>query len=51
MGQPRRLPTIKCAERIAKELDVDLGAEVGIKVRNRDTKSNKTGMTFVTDGS
>ncbi|GIZ46213.1 hypothetical protein CKM354_000934800 [Cercospora kikuchii] len=50
VGQPRRLPTIACAERVAKELDVGLGAEVGIKVRNLDTKSNKTGMTFVTDG-
>lgn len=52
VSQPRRLPSISVAGRVADEMDVKLGAEVGIKVRNYDrTDRKRTGMVFATDGT
>ncbi|MGO2529345.1 MAG: ATP-dependent RNA helicase HrpA [Microbacterium gubbeenense] len=48
--QPRRLAARTIAERVAEEMQVDLGAEVGYKVRFTDQVSNATLVTLMTDG-
>jgi ATP-dependent helicase HrpA len=48
--QPRRLAATSLASRVARELDVNLGEEVGYKIRfNEQTKRN-TYVKFMTDG-
>lgn len=48
--QPRRLAARTVAERIAEEMDVRLGDEVGFQVRFTDTSSPSTRLRIVTDG-
>src|SRR4051794_30359970 len=48
--QPRRLAARTVAERIAHELDVALGAEVGYAVRFSDRSSADTRVRLMTDG-
>ncbi len=48
--QPRRLAARTVAERIASEMGVKLGEEVGYQVRFTDESSPKTRLRVVTDG-
>mmetsp|Transcript_2956 Transcript_2956/g.9048 ORF Transcript_2956/g.9048 Transcript_2956/m.9048 type:complete len:788 (-) Transcript_2956:1182-3545(-) len=48
--QPRRVAVTSCASRVADELNVELGAEVGYQIRHTAKMSNKTKIRFVTDG-
>ena len=48
--QPRRLAARTVAQRIADELDVELGGAVGYAVRFNDTSSESTLVRLVTDG-
>ena len=48
--QPRRIAARSVATRIASELDVDLGAQVGFKVRFSDKTSKGTSIKVMTDG-
>ncbi|MGM7679674.1 ATP-dependent RNA helicase HrpA [Microbacterium sp. A94] len=48
--QPRRLAARTIAERIAEELQVELGATVGYKVRFTDKVSATTKIALMTDG-
>ncbi|WP_007024205.1 ATP-dependent RNA helicase HrpA [Saccharomonospora iraqiensis] len=48
--QPRRIAARTVAERIAAELDTDLGDSVGYKVRFTDTSGDDTLVKLMTDG-
>ncbi len=48
--QPRRIATRAVAERLAEELDVDLGGVVGYQVRFADHSSRDTLVKVMTDG-
>lgn len=48
--QPRRLAARTVAERIASEMGVKLGEEIGYQVRFNDESSSKTKLRIVTDG-
>ncbi|HRI63019.1 MAG TPA: ATP-dependent RNA helicase HrpA [Polyangium sp.] len=48
--QPRRIAATSVAQRVAKELDVQLGKEVGYKIRFSDRTSPSTYVKFMTDG-
>ncbi|MFK4761749.1 ATP-dependent RNA helicase HrpA [Microbacterium sp. ZW T5_45] len=48
--QPRRLAARTIAERVAEELQVDLGGLVGYKVRFTDQVSDQTRIALMTDG-
>ncbi|PZU39646.1 MAG: ATP-dependent RNA helicase HrpA [Microbacterium sp.] len=48
--QPRRIAARTIAERIADELEVELGTVVGYKVRFTDKVSDATRVALVTDG-
>jgi len=48
--QPRRIAARAVAERIAEELNVDLGDLVGYQVRFTDQSSKKTKVKVMTDG-
>ncbi|WP_421779736.1 ATP-dependent RNA helicase HrpA [Gardnerella sp. KA00771] len=48
--QPRRLAARTVAERIANEMEVKLGEEIGYQVRFTDESSPKTKLRIVTDG-
>jgi len=48
--QPRRIAATSVAQRVAKELDVQLGKEVGYKIRFSDKTSPQTYVKFMTDG-
>ncbi|KAK8064319.1 hypothetical protein PG996_008971 [Apiospora saccharicola] len=49
--QPRRLATTTVAERVSQECDVNLGQEVGYKIRFDDkTTKGVTRLTYITDG-
>jgi len=48
--QPRRIAARAVAERIAQELRVDLGDEVGYQVRFTDKTSERTQVKVMTDG-
>jgi len=48
--QPRRLAARTVAERIASEMGVHLGGEIGYQVRFTDETSPKTRLRVVTDG-
>jgi pre-mRNA-splicing factor ATP-dependent RNA helicase DHX15/PRP43 len=40
--QPRRVAAMSVARRVAEEMDVDLGEEVGYSIRFEECSSNKT---------
>ncbi|KAJ2906286.1 pre-mRNA splicing factor ATP-dependent RNA helicase prp43 [Zalerion maritima] len=48
--QPRRVAAMSVAQRVADELDVDLGEEVGYSIRFEDKTCNKTMLKYMTDG-
>ncbi|MBL9136805.1 MAG: ATP-dependent helicase HrpB [Verrucomicrobiales bacterium] len=48
--QPRRLATRLLAKRVAEELDVPLGQEVGYQIRFENVAGPKTRIRFVTEG-
>ncbi|HEX3988181.1 MAG TPA: DEAD/DEAH box helicase, partial [Verrucomicrobiae bacterium] len=48
--QPRRLATRLLATRVAQELNVQLGQEVGYQIRFENVTSAKTKIRFVTEG-
>lgn len=48
--QPRRVAAMSVAKRVADEMDVKLGDEVGYTIRFEDCTSNKTHLKYMTDG-
>ena len=48
--QPRRVAAMSVAQRVANELDVTLGQEVGYSIRFEDVTSQKTILKYMTDG-
>ncbi|GBF92626.1 pre-mRNA-splicing factor ATP-dependent RNA helicase-like [Raphidocelis subcapitata] len=48
--QPRRVAAMSVARRVAEEMDVVLGEEVGYSIRFEECSSNKTIIKFLTDG-
>ncbi len=48
--QPRRVAALSISRRIAEELDVNLGREVGCKIRFDDRSSPQTYLKLMTDG-
>jgi len=48
--QPRRVAAMSVAKRVADELDVKLGDEVGYSIRFEDVTSQKTVLKYMTDG-
>ncbi|MGL4744050.1 MAG: ATP-dependent RNA helicase HrpA, partial [Dermatophilaceae bacterium] len=48
--QPRRIAARSVAERLATELEVELGGLVGYQVRFTDRSSDRTRITVMTDG-
>ncbi|KJE93489.1 mRNA splicing factor RNA helicase [Capsaspora owczarzaki ATCC 30864] len=48
--QPRRVAAMSVAARVADEMDVKLGAEVGYSIRFEDCTSEKTVLKYMTDG-
>ena len=50
ISQPRRISAITLAERVAEEMKVEIGQQIGYNVRFEQKRSAKTKVTFVTDG-
>merc|ERR1711939_123315 len=48
--QPRRVAAMSVAKRVADEMDVTLGEEVGYSIRFEDATSPKTFLKYMTDG-
>ncbi|KAL3087375.1 hypothetical protein niasHT_029369 [Heterodera trifolii] len=48
--QPRRMAAISVAKRVAEELDVTLGQEVGYSIRFDDCSNAQTVLKYCTDG-
>lgn len=48
--QPRRVAAISVAARVAEEMDVKLGREVGYAIRFEDCSSERTIIKYMTDG-
>ncbi len=48
--QPRRVAAMSVAQRVANEMDVPLGDEVGYNIRFEDVTSQKTILKYMTDG-
>ncbi|CAD6197393.1 unnamed protein product [Caenorhabditis auriculariae] len=48
--QPRRVAAMSVATRVAEEMDVQLGAEVGYSIRFEDCISERTVLKYCTDG-
>ena len=48
--QPRRIAATSVAARVAKELECELGQEVGYQIRFEDRTCNDTWVKFMTDG-
>ncbi|KAK6011112.1 hypothetical protein OSTOST_23814, partial [Ostertagia ostertagi] len=48
--QPRRVAAMSVAKRVADEMDVELGQEVGYAIRFEDCTSEKTVIKYMTDG-
>ncbi|KAI9790907.1 MAG: DEAH-box ATP-dependent RNA helicase prp43 [Peltula sp. TS41687] len=48
--QPRRVAAMSVAQRVANEMDVVLGEEVGYSIRFEDVTSQKTILKYMTDG-
>lgn len=49
--QPRRVAAMSVAERVANEMDVKLGEEVGYTIRFEDMTGPKTLLKYMTDGN
>jgi pre-mRNA-splicing factor ATP-dependent RNA helicase DHX15/PRP43 len=48
--QPRRVAAMSIAKRVAEEMDVELGQQVGYTIRFEDVTSSNTQLRFLTDG-
>ena len=48
--QPRRVAAMSVARRVSEEMDVELGEEVGYKIRFEDMTSSSTILQYCTDG-
>uniref|UniRef100_A0A6U6GGX8 RNA helicase n=1 Tax=Zooxanthella nutricula TaxID=1333877 RepID=A0A6U6GGX8_9DINO len=48
--QPRRVAAMSVAARVAQEMDVELGQEVGYLIRFEDVTSENTVLKYMTDG-
>ncbi|EME40701.1 hypothetical protein DOTSEDRAFT_74295 [Dothistroma septosporum NZE10] len=48
--QPRRVAAMSVAQRVAQEMDVQLGEEVGYSIRFEDKTGPKTILKYMTDG-
>lgn len=48
--QPRRVAAMSVAQRVANEMDVKLGDEVGYSIRFEDVTSQQTILKYMTDG-
>src|ERR1700761_1990766 len=48
--QPRRVAAMSVAQRVADEMDVNLGQEVGYSIRFEDVTGPKTVLKYMTDG-
>ncbi|KAF2077322.1 hypothetical protein CYY_001388 [Polysphondylium violaceum] len=48
--QPRRVAAMSVAARVAEEMGVKLGHEVGYSIRFEDCTSDKTALQYMTDG-
>ncbi|KAF2430479.1 P-loop containing nucleoside triphosphate hydrolase protein [Tothia fuscella] len=48
--QPRRVAAMSVAQRVANEMDVPLGEEVGYSIRFEDKTSPRTILKYMTDG-
>jgi pre-mRNA-splicing factor ATP-dependent RNA helicase DHX15/PRP43 len=48
--QPRRVAAMSVAQRVADEMDVKLGQEVGYSIRFEDNTSPNTFLKYMTDG-
>lgn len=48
--QPRRVAAVSVSRRVAQELNVPLGEEVGYAIRFEDRTSEKTNIKYLTDG-
>ncbi|KAL8992884.1 MAG: hypothetical protein Q9188_007474 [Gyalolechia gomerana] len=48
--QPRRVAAMSVAQRVADEMDVTLGEEVGYNIRFEDVTGPKTVLKYMTDG-
>ncbi|KAK3371446.1 P-loop containing nucleoside triphosphate hydrolase protein [Lasiosphaeria ovina] len=48
--QPRRVAAMSVAQRVANELDVELGEEVGYSIRFENRTGPKTMLKYMTDG-
>ena len=48
--QPRRVAAMSVAQRVANEMDVKLGEEVGYSIRFEDVTSQRTILKYMTDG-
>lgn len=48
--QPRRVAAMSVAQRVADEMDVVLGQEVGYSIRFEDCSSSRTALKYMTDG-
>src|ERR1700744_5821143 len=48
--QPRRVSAMSVAQRVAQEMDVELGEEVGYSIRFDEKSGPKTILKYMTDG-
>ncbi|XP_059070870.1 probable pre-mRNA-splicing factor ATP-dependent RNA helicase DEAH2 isoform X3 [Cryptomeria japonica] len=48
--QPRRVAAMSVSRRVADEMDVTIGEEVGYSIRFEDCSSSKTVLKYLTDG-
>ena len=48
--QPRRVAAMSVAQRVADEMDVQIGQEVGYSIRFEDCTSQRTALKYMTDG-
>jgi len=48
--QPRRVAAMSVAARVAQEMDIELGAQVGYVIRFEDMTSESTVLKYMTDG-
>ena len=48
--QPRRVAAMSVAARVAEEVGVKLGGEVGYSIRFEDCTSDRTVLKYMTDG-
>ncbi|KAL7746999.1 DEAH-box ATP-dependent RNA helicase prp43 [Sorochytrium milnesiophthora] len=48
--QPRRVAAMSVAKRVAEEMDVQIGQEVGYSIRFEDCTSQRTFLKYMTDG-